>query len=186
LRKQFDEARISFGYRCLAELIKQGFFNIIFTTNLDGFLENSLTGDEAETAGFEVLIAGKQRSPEMLELLKSPVPPVKIVKLHGDVQARNFAFTPNEISLFGSETEDVLRHYLTRDLIIVGPGSRDYDLNRALEREGGSIWYIDHSPPTTDTPLLQAMIARSTEANVISGEFGLFDRFFEALYRELM
>jgi len=30
------------------------------------------------------------------------------------------------------------------------------------------------------------MKARGTQMNVISGEFGLFDRFFDALHSELM
>jgi hypothetical protein len=37
-----------------------------------------------------------------------------------------------------------------------------------------------------DNLIYQAMRARGTPTNVISGEFGLLDRFFEALYRELM
>ena len=99
--------------------------------------------------------------------------------------SRSFAFTPSEISLFAGEGERVLRHYLSHDVIIVGHGPRDYDINRAIEREGGSIWYICQAPPPADDLVYQAMRARGTRANVISGEFGLFDRFFSALHREL-
>jgi len=93
---------------------------------------------------------------------------------------------PKLPSLLGGEGERVLRRYLSRDLIIVGHGPRDYDINRAIEREGGSIWYISQSPPSMDDLVYQAMRARGTQTNVISGEFGLFDRFFEALHSELM
>ena len=37
-----------------------------------------------------------------------------------------------------------------------------------------------------DDLVYQAMRGRGTQKNVISGEFGLFDRFFEALHSELM
>ncbi len=191
LKKHFAEAGISPGYRRLAELIKEGFFDIIFTTNLDPFLENSL---EAANLDFEVLICGEGALDRMGQMdipglgqrPESARPPIRIVKLHGDVLSRSFAFTPSEISLFGSDGERVLRRYLSHDLIIVGHGPRDYDINRAIEREGGSIWYINQSPPPTDNLVYQAMRARGTQTNVISGEFGLFDRFFEALHSELM
>jgi hypothetical protein len=189
LKKHFAKAGISPGYRRLAEMVKKGFFDIIFTTNLDPFLENSLRrySGQGDFNGldFEVLICGEQSGTETMNILESAQPRVKIIKLHGDVHSRSFAFTPSEISLFGSEGERVLHRYLSRDLIIVGHGPRDYDINRAIEREGGSIWYIGQSPPSMDAPVYQAMRARGTQTNVISGEFGLFDRFFEALHGEL-
>lgn len=185
LKKQFEEANGSPGYRHLAELAKRGYFDIIFTTNVDSFLEGALTNGKADTAEFEVFIPGLKQGAETIEHLKSPIPPIKIVKLHGDVEARSFAFTPSEISNFGSASEEVLRQYLNRDLIIVGPGSRDYDLNRAIEREGGSIWFVGDNPPNAETPLHQALSTRSSTMNIISGEYGLFDPFFEALHREL-
>jgi hypothetical protein len=75
--------------------------------------------------------------------------------------------------------------YLNRDLLIVGHGPRDYDVSRAVEREGGSIWYVNHTPPPTEDMVSQAMRARGAQSNIISGEFGLFDNFFEALHDEL-
>ena len=186
LKKHFAEAGISPGYRRLAELVEKGFFDILFTTNLDPFLENSLADSKLEATDFEMVICGEQSSAETIDILESAQPRVKIVKLHGDVHSRSFAFTPSEISLFGGGGERVLRRYLSRDLIIVGHGTRDYDINRAIEREGGSIWYINQGPPSMDDLIYQAMRSRGTQTNVISGEFGLFDRFFEALHSELM
>ncbi len=186
LKKHFAEAGVSLGYRRLAELTQKGFFDVIFTTNLDPFLENSLADNKLEATDLEVLVCGEQSSAETMDILESKQPRIKIVKLHGDVHSRSFAFTPSEISLRSSKGERVLRRYLSRDLIIVGHGPRDYDINRAIEREGGSIWYINQSPPSMDDPVYQAMKARGTQTNVISGEFGLFDRFFEALHGELM
>jgi hypothetical protein len=187
LKKHFAEANISLGYRRLAELTQEGFFDIIFTTNFDPFLEQALVNGRLEdTIDFEMFVCGDQRSAEIIDTLERPQPRVKIVKLHGDVYARSFAFTPSEISLFGNDNKRVLRRYLSRDLIIVGHGPRDYDINRAIEREGGSIWYVDENAHAMDDVIFQAMRARGTQSNVISGEFGLFDRFFDALHKELM
>jgi hypothetical protein len=183
LKKYFAEAGLSSGYLHLAELITKGFFYTILTTNLDPFVENALNG---QTNGVEVVVCGEQRSVETMDLPINGQAQIKVIKLHGDVEARSFAFTPSEITVFGSDSERILRHYLSHDIIIVGHGPRDYDVNRAIEREGGSIWYVGQTPPSTDEPLYHAMRARRTQANMIIGEFGWFDEFFDALYEELM
>jgi hypothetical protein len=186
LKKHFDQADISTGYRRLAQLIEKGFFNTILTTNFDPFLEQALAESKLDPTDLETLVCGGGGSADIIDLLESAQPPVKIVKLHGDLRSRSFAFTPSEISVLGSENERALRRYLNHDLIIVGYGPRDYDVNRAIEREGGSIWYVDQNPPSMDNMIYQAMRARRTQTNIISGQFGLFDRFFDALYHELM
>jgi hypothetical protein len=185
LKKHLNGASVSPGYRRLADLVKKGFFDLIFTTNLDPFLENALTQGKFKSTDFEVFVCGEQSSAEIIGSLENAQPRVKIVKLHGDVLSRSFAFTPSEISLFGSQSEYVLRRHLNRDLIIVGLGPRDYDINRAIRQEGGSIWYVNQSPPAATDVVFQVMRGRGTQSNVISGEFGLFDRFLETLHREL-
>jgi hypothetical protein len=184
LKKYFAEAGLSSGYRHLAELVKKGFLNTILTTNLDPFVENAISDDR--TNGVDVVVCGEQRGAETMDVPTNGHAQVKVVKLHGDVEARSFAFTPSEITVFGSDSERILRHYLSHDIIIVGHGPRDYDINRAIEREGGSIWYVGQTPPSTEEPLYHAMRARRTQANIIIGEFGWFDEFFDALYDELM
>jgi hypothetical protein len=186
LRKHFAQANISSGYRSLAKLVKEGFFDILFTTNLDPFLENALADSELEAADLKVLVCGEQSGAETMDILECAQPRVKVVKLHGDINSDSFAFTPSEISLISSKGERVLRHYLGYDLILIGHGPHDYDINRAIEREGGSIWYVAQGPPETDSPVYHAMRARGTQTNIISGKFGMFDRFFDALYNELM
>ncbi|MBN1995369.1 MAG: VWA domain-containing protein [Anaerolineae bacterium] len=184
LKKYFGEADLSSGYRYLAELVKKGFFNVILTTNLDPFVEDSLA--EHKIRGVDVLVCGEQRNGETMDLPTNPQAQVRVIKLHGDVEARAFAFTPSEITVFGNDSERILRHYLSRDVIIIGHGPRDYDINRAIEREGGSVWYVGQDAPASDDPVYHAMRARRTQANVITGDFGWFDPFFDALYEELM
>ena len=184
LKKQFSEAGLSSGYRKLAELIKKGYFNLIFTTNLDTFVEQALAERKVDAKDIQILVCGDQEHSQT-RVIENLDPRVKIVKLHGDVESRSFAFTPSEISTVGRESEQVMRGYLGRDLIILGHGPRDYDINRALDRKGGSIWYVGQNPPAADDSIYQVMRARGTEANIISGEFGLFENFFEALHQEL-
>ena len=183
LKKYFAEAGVSSGYRHLAQLVKKGYFNVVLTTNLDPFLENALA--DGKMNGLDVIVCGEKLGNETLDLPNNTSAQVKLFKLHGDVEARSFAFTPSEITMFGTDSERILRHFLSRDVIIIGHGPRDYDINRAIEREGGSIWYVNQSPPVTEDPIYHAMRARKTQANVITGEFGVFDHFFDTLFEEL-
>ncbi len=184
LKKYFDSIEPSDGYRRLAELVKKGYFNVILSTNLDPFVEEALAAEKVKSV--EVIVCGNRRGIETVDIPQDSASPVRVVKLHGDVETRAFAFTPSEITVFGSDSEPLLRAYLAQDVIIIGHGSRDYDINRAISREGGAIWYVGQSPPATDDSVYQAMRARKTQDNMITGEFGWFDHFFEALYEELM
>ena len=179
LKKYFAEAGLSSGYRHLAALVREGYFDTILSTNLDPFVEDALADSKLEA---EIAVCGQQNGPETMDLPASDPAQVLVVKLHGDVEARSFAFTPSEITVFGGGSERILRHYLSRDFIIIGHGPRDYDINRAIEREGGSIWYVGQTPPSSDDPIYHAMRARRTQANVITGEFGWFDQFFDVLF----
>jgi len=184
LKKYFDETGLSSGYQHLAELVKKGYFEVILSTNLDPFVEEAL--ERAKVKSVELIVCGDQRGTPTIDIPDNTKSRVRMVKLHGDVEARSFAFTPSEITMFGSNSERVLRHYLGRDVIIIGHGPRDYDINRAIEREGGSIWYVGQTSPTADDLVYQAMRARRTEENMIIGEFGWFEHFFDTLYEELM
>ncbi len=182
LKKHFDEVGPSIGYARLADLVKQGYLQIMFTTNLDRFLETQL---QANLVAYQTIVCNTQTSLEALTTLENVDPPVKLMKLHGDVEARDFAFTPSEISQVGSKNERILREYMNRDLIVIGPGPRDYDLNRAIDREGGAIWFVNEAPLPAEAPLVRSLRERSAENNYIDGEFGQFDRFFVALHQAL-
>jgi NAD-dependent SIR2 family protein deacetylase len=179
LKQHISGKAPSEGYRALAELIQGGYFEEILSTNYDTFLEDALSAAGLRRGDFDLLINGVHDEDEMLLQLGRPIPAVKVIKLHGDLQSRLFAFTPEEIFQFSQKIENVLRDLLRRDLAICGHSMRDNDINRCIEQDGGSVWYVGPSEPGASEPIYQILRVRSGQ--IISGEMGYFDRFFVAL-----
>jgi hypothetical protein len=184
VKKHIEGQRPSAGYHALAQLAKGGYFEVIFSTNYDTFVEDAFADAGLRSRDFTVLINGQDTEEGIVKNLSYPQPRIKLVKLHGDLGARLFAFTPEEIFQFGERIEGVLTDYLSRDVIISGHSMRDDDINRCLREKGGSLWYVNPSAPTASDFIWRAMRVRKGTA--IEGEDGYFDNFFCALRDELV
>lgn len=173
----------SSGYYALAALVQAGFFDIVLSTNCDVFLEDALTDVGMRSRDFDVLIFGREKDEKIREAVRFREPRVKILKVHGDLRARIFAFTPKEIFDFGKNLQPVIEDLLSRSLVIVGHSMRDADINRALRADVTPIHYVNPAAPTPSDFIWQAMQVRKGFA--ISGEDGKFDEFFTSLAGEL-
>jgi len=183
LQAFFQEPYPSPGYRRLAELVKVGYFEVILSTNFDFLLENAFTEVGLKAEDVEVLVNGRESEDYILKALERRTPHIKLLKLHGDLKARNMAFTPKEIFEFSQKVERVLAKYLNGDVIIIGHEMRDDDINRCIRKDGGAIWYVHPEEPEVDSFIWRAMQVRPS--TVISGEPAQFDDFCETLYQEL-
>ena len=184
LRPHLIGNKASDGYECLADLIKKGHFDIIFTTNLDTFLEDALVDAGLRMQqDFTISVVGRDIDEAIARQLYSPNPRIKIVKLHGDLSTpASFAFTEEEIFQFKMEIEEALISFLRwRDVIICGHSMRDFDLNRCFEMKGGSICFVNFIQPTG--PIKAAIKIR--KGNTITGRDGNFDFFWCELKRQL-
>jgi hypothetical protein len=184
LQAFFQEPYPSPGYRYLAKLVKAGYFDVILSTNFDFLLENAFTEVGLKAEDVEVLVNGRESEAYILKALERRTPRIKLLKLHGDLKARNMAFTPEEIFEFSQKVERVLAKYLNGDVVIIGHEMRDDDINRCIRKDGGAIWYIHPEKPEVDSFIWRAMQVRPSRA--ISGEPAQFDRFCETLYKELI
>jgi hypothetical protein len=184
IKKHIEGQRPSAGYHALAQLAKEGYFDVIFSTNYDTFVEDAFADAGLRSRDFMVLINGQDAEEGIIKALSYSQPRIKLVKLHGDLGARVFAFTPEEIFQFSEKIERVLTDYLSRDVIINGHGMRDDDINRCLRAKGGSLWYVNPSAPTASDFIGRAMRVR--KGTTIEGEDGYFDHFFCALRDELV
>ena len=185
LKKYYENLTPSNGYISLAKLIKSGYFELILTTNIDTMLEDALRTQEF--ADFQVIIIDEEMTTGKLEaILKTRTPKVKIIKLHGDIHARRFAFTPREILTNVNVVEKLLSQILVGDTIIVGHSSRDEDLTRCIGTDGGSLWYVN--PSKISMEQLKPRIPRlaKSQHQIISGDNGYFNRFFMLLHNELI
>ena len=176
----------SLGYCCVAELVKAGYFDVIFSSNFDVFMEDALADVGLRARDFTKLIVGKHEEDEIIQALDSHKPRIKLIKLHGDLPARILAFTREETFQFSPKITGILEEYLSKDIIICGHSMRDYDINRCIQRQGGTIWYINPSRPEALCSIETAMRVRKSTDEVISGEEGKFDDFFAALYHEFI
>ena len=180
-----EGASPSTGYQALAELIRGGHFDVILSTNFDPLLEDALAGLPMRRRDYVFLVHGVMGPDFVVEHLDNRVPRVKVLKLHGDLFYRKFYYTGEEIDAFPREIEDVLEIYLNhRDVLIVGHGMRDSDINRCLTERGSSIWFVGPSPPGDE--IARFMKSRKSEHNLITGDLGYFDPFFTRLHAELM
>jgi hypothetical protein len=184
LKRHIEGKAPSEGYRSLAELIQRGYFEVILSTNYDTFLEDVLSDVGLRRSDFDLLINGVHKEEEMVRQLRSRVPMIKVIKLHGDLHHRLFAFTPEEIFQFSEKIEKVLHDLLKSDLIITGHSMRDNDINRCIDQDGGSVWYVNPSEPMASDTIYQILRVRAGQ--VIAGEAGHFDSFFVTLRNILL
>ena len=174
------------GYRHLATVVKAGYFDLILTTNFDLSLENALMDAGLRSQDFMVLINGQDQEEQIVKALKYSTPRIKIVKLHGDLNARIFAFTPQEVFQFTKRIEQTLTDILNADIIVVGHSLRDDDLNRCVRANEGALWYVNPAEPSMADFAGRAIVARGTPDHIISGKLGRFDDFFAWLRLELL
>jgi Trypsin-like peptidase domain/SIR2-like domain len=185
LRALVEGTSPSEGYQCLAKLIQVGYFDVILSTNFDPLLEDAIAGLQMRRRDYIFLVHGVMDPDFIADHLDNPVPRVKIFKLHGDLFYYKFYYTGEEIQEFPQPIQRALEIYLNpRDILIVGHGMRDHDINRCLKARGGSIWYVGPTPPSGE--IATFMQARKSEDNFISGDDGVFDHFFTRLRAELL
>jgi len=172
--------------KIFAQLALEGYFSIIFTTNWDDLIEKTLIACGATTSDYIVHI----NSPEaplnnLAEIIEQPTPPIKIIKLHGDINHRKFAITNEETLRFTSSLEAELRRYFKlNDLIIIGCSMKDFNVLNCLEPKGGSIWHVN---PRAATRSFKAILkARRCEQFQITGASGNFDQFMFELARKML
>ena len=179
IKKHIEGQRPSAGYHALAQLASAGYFDVVFSTNYDTFVEDAFADAGLRSRDFTVLINGQDTEEGIIKALSYRQPRIKLVKLHGDLGARIFAFTPEEIFQFSEKIERVLTDYLSRDVIINGHSMRDDDINRCFREKGGALWYVNPSAPTASDFIGRAMRVR--KGTTIEGEDAYFDNFFCAL-----
>jgi hypothetical protein len=185
LRELVEGAAPSQGYRCLAELIRSGYFNVVLSTNFDPLLEDAITELRMRRRDYVFLVHGVMEPDLIADHMDKPVPRVKILKLHGDLFYCKFFYTGQEIAEFPQPIQYTLETCLNhRDVLIVGHGMRDSDINRCLRGGNHALWYVNQNPPTGE--IAEFMKQRSSEDNFIAGDEGSFDSFFTRLRDRLL
>jgi predicted NACHT family NTPase len=168
------------GYDDLAYLIKNGYFKMVLSTNLDNLLEKALRNKGWEAPDdFVVVVNGKDRPEEVREQLESSRPPFKFVKLHGTLESPgSYAFTPEEVNEFETAIKPPLSQIINQSLIVVGYSMQDRDIDVLFDEEGKEIHFVNPTTPEPESRIDIILKVRKL-GDKIKDDDGTFDNFFQ-------
>jgi hypothetical protein len=180
LRSFLHELTVTDADISLADLIHQGHFDEIVSTNVDDLLEQALTHrGMREEHDFEVILPKTRR----LHLERSLS--CRIIKVFGDVVSREYNILRG--AAYFEDKEDLrmlLDQTLARDILAVGIDPIwDQELLRIFPLKDGSVWFVNEEDLTGDP--LGSRIMRSRQAFYVAGEEGSYENFLTTLYQDL-
>lgn len=216
LAKELKDMEPSIGYKCLAKLITENYFQIIFTTNFDRMIEDALIEKGlVEREDFSVNIVGVTEVAAIRENLDSHSPRIKILKLHGDIgSASSMKCTSKETEELPEEIENIFDGFLKKKgFIFVGYGGLDEGILGILEKQTKdsrsilrrkqapaerSVWWVSPQGLSTEHEYIDVIKSflrrRGSQDNVIQNAkrnshlipLGAFDTFFVILSEKLL
>ncbi|WP_300454238.1 SIR2 family protein [Accumulibacter sp.] len=170
---------VSAGYRALAALCAENYFDLVLTTNMDPLLDDALAAARLWRRDYLLIVNGVIRPDRLPLLLRGQSPRVKVVKLHGDLFQRFMAWTVEEMDDFLAEVSPYLKPAVDgRDFLVVGYSLRDARVRELVDTAGGDVWFThpkavpDH---LTGNASLRAVVAPECA----------FEDFFPALAQAL-
>ncbi len=184
LQPLLQEPQHHTGYLALAQLIKQGYFGTILTTNIDSVLEDALFEVGFKPSDFQLIVVERYIDEYVVQALESSTALPRIVKLRGSLRDSIIPDTfPDVFELRDGLRESVQRQ-LNQDLLVVGTLEHEYELVQVLRwNSRDSIYYVTEQAPERDDVLLRIVEARGwrPEQRVFAGRDGEMDRFFPQL-----
>ena len=206
LKKYLSDLPLSNGYRGLANLIKEGYFDVIFTTNFDSLINKSLHEVYLiPDIDFTMLLLNKRSFEDDIEKIEWSIKGVlsklndkeinvKVVKLHGDLTYPDtLIITDDDIKAHTLTVKKVLGEYLNRNpqkgILLVGYSGRDTDVSVALNEATGneSVWWLNPNKPLIEDKIASFVSTRGVfPHNAILGDDGKFDTVFNELHNNLI
>src|SRR5258707_5162093 len=177
------------GYRALADLIRDGYFSTILTTNIDTLLEEALIKAGVSQSDMQVLLVGRDQPSYIADMLANTTGLITILKLYGGLKERVLPDDFPDVLAFLQKVEELLAKLLDHDLVIVGNLEHELAIQRLLPVKSKCALYnvqpslLDHS----HNYLVRVMEARnlSPSSFIINGPQGNFHTFFPALRSRL-
>lgn len=180
LKSSIESLDLATGYKSLANLIKNGYFNPVLTATLDSGLLTALADVGLSENEREILVNGRDRIEQIVVSMKRPHPPIKIFFLRGNLQSRIIPLTYEETFEFDAQIASILEDCFSHDILVFGTGPRDEDIHRCFHNKDRSIWLISHQKPTSENYLYRLQSVRK-KGGIISGQEAEFNEFFPSL-----
>lgn len=182
--QQTTGLQLSYGHKVIGILMKNGFINLIFTTNFDKAFENIASGQFSKLESWYAAdIDSGDNGMKFFQSGKRPL----IVKLHGDYFSNNIKNTSDELKEQDKKLRDILSISLdTNGLCLMGYSGRDKSvmdiLSQALDKQNsfpnGLFWFTKSgSEPLNEVKqLIEKAKAAGKQAEII--EIDTFDTAF--------
>ena len=167
--------------RCLVNLVKAQYFDMIISTNIDGLLE--LAFDQ-----------GNMREPHHYQVFIPEIHTVKndmqwrpqyctLVKVFGDFSSRKYTTASREFDWdTDKDFKDFLESTLAKSILVVGYDPVwDGPLERAFPLRGSDFRYVNE-----ELPMEQSLISKAIERRRGKCLIGSYDYFISALHSELL
>jgi len=175
------------AHTCVAELIKEGVFDIIISTNIDNHLEDALKElGMKEQYDFGVFLPDPEHESFQEFLFSEPRQSCKIIKVFGDLSSRVYNISKRDFCLdtiLGMKKN--LEHILARDVLVIGfDPVWDAEMLRVFPVEKNSLWLASEEEVSVRNPFL-SLARHGRQIKHIMGKAGGFEQFFKALYWQL-
>ena len=167
--------------RCLVNLVKAQYFDMIISTNIDGLLELALD-------------RGNMREPHHYQVFIPEIHTVKndmqwrpqyctLVKVFGDFSSRKYTTASREFDWdTDKDFKDFLESTLAKSILVVGYDPVwDGSLERAFPLLGSDFRYVNE-----ELPMEQSLISKAIERRRGKCLIGSYDYFISALHSELL
>ncbi len=178
---------------CVAELLKQGIFDVIITTCIDDILEQALNYiGQREPYDFSVHIPRQDplAQEQSMQLEPRSNDSINIWKVFGDITSRSYNVSKRISHVQEhSDLQKALVETKKRDLLMVGfDPVWDGDIISAFFPRSGpgspnSLWYVNDQLPEKETPLFRFL--KDCHAKYISGIEGNHENFFQDLHLQM-
>lgn len=165
------------GYRALAALCANGFLDLVLTANLDPLLDDALACAQLRRRDYLLIVNGMIRPDLLGPMLDGHRPRVKVIKLHGDLFARQMAWTPVEMKAYlDGIWGDLSPAIQTRDFLVAGYSLRDKRVQDLVFGAEGSLWFTH--PKEVPGHLLPLFKKHRERVRTVIGPEAAFEEFF--------
>jgi tetratricopeptide (TPR) repeat protein len=131
-RQKYVEPKIEVAfpgwcYLYLANVVKDGYFNVIFTTNFDDLINDALT----MYLGYNPVVCAADSEVENISITTDRA---KIIKLHGDYLFQRLKNTIKELQQLDPNMEHKVKEFGKQcGMVVIGYAGRDHSVMRVIE-----------------------------------------------------
>jgi len=166
------------GYKHLANLVLNGYFQIIVTSGFDTFLEDALFDAGLWSKDLKILAPQQEKLPRIRIPVSKKDQSIVLIKVHDDPYAPDFWEFWNELNC-SSEGDKLLSDAMQQDLVMVGYHPRDSQVNSCWTQGDKELVYVNPENTSFEIPATTRISMEITSSS--DNDFGHFDTFFGSL-----